>query len=962
MAVIAQCLLPRAKFMRIMLFTVLASCLSASLSCLGIYCTIKAREHTSPPGASGNEYNSSASAVAAIWFLFDIWIGNSLRAWRPNELQSPMSSFSVFVAVTMTSAPKLPTLSYGLHYVRQLLVAFLLGFAIAAAVSLFIFPTTSRSMIFHQLRGYPAAVKSLLDAQTAYIKSTEHGGPWKITRMATITSQASRRLQSSDSGPEKQSKEEAKTFKSLALEAAIGKLGIIHSLIHSEIHYARQEIAWGNLTAEDIDAFIALLRLLFLPLAGVSMLPRIFRKLTKAVPPQRTGMDAADIDNSAQNMYRPIVDDSPYELPGNDQEHFIQPLCERLETAKVLANAGLQHAFLVLRLSKSKDFATTFKGRKFSFVSRDEENGGDTIPGGEGFTADFEAKLHDFYLERKNLPQHWASLNAFIPMEDSDNDHSAESREVRKEFFVILFIGHLQDTLLQAVFDLVKFADSKIADGTLNHKRVIFPKAENIKRWIFGGGPDEEQKVENEVPIIGEQTNYAPQKCGTDPLKSRFADPEHLPPTNRWQRLGNWIRHLSHLLSSKESSFGLRVAVAAFCVAILAYLRPTQDFFYRNRINWAVIVIVIGMSPISGKSLFGLMGRVIGTVLSTALAFAVWYIVAGKTAGVLVFLYVGNCLQYYFYVRFPRFIPACIIALITFNLTIAYELQVRKLGYEKSASSGLTVFPIYLFGPYRLVAVMVGCAISFIWVVFPSPTTAGSQVRKTLGRGLFILATFYNCMHTSIEVWINQEQGDLNDSQSPARLLEDARNKLFAEEMALLTEIRGHNEFTKYDLPIGGRFPKETYDNIVSEIQTILISMALMARVTRDLESLVAEEPNGTHRRWSTSTRSGGLADEERWIKHLARAANSPDFHSHIITSAIYHLSAAVSNGLSLPPYLAPPHAFPLARNLRQMDENLLDIRNIEDPSFSAFVAVEVLSSMVNSNLKTLVKYVSLLQ
>ncbi|KMU83698.1 hypothetical protein CIHG_01481 [Coccidioides immitis H538.4] len=43
------------------------------------------------------------------------------------------------------------------------------------------------------------------------------------------------------------------------------------------------------------------------------------------------------------------------------------------------------------------------------------------------------------------------------------------------------------------------------------------------------------------------------------------------------------------------------------------------------------------------------------------------------------------------------------------------------------------------------------------------------------------------------------------------------------------------------------------------------------------------------------------------------------------------------------------------------MNENLLDIRNIEDPSFSAFVAVEVLSSMVNSNLKTLVSNVKLL-
>lgn len=257
---------------------------------------------------------------------------------------------------------------------------------------------------------------------------------------------------------------------------------------------------------------------------------------------------------------------------------------------------------------------------------------------------------------------------------------------------------------------------------------------------------------------------------------------------------------------------------------------------------------------------------------------------------------------------------------------------------------------------------MAGCAISFIWSIFPNPITAGSQVRKTLGRGLFVLATFYNCMHTSIEVWINQEQGDMNNPRSPGRLLEKARNKLLSEELALLAEIRGHIEFTRYEPPIGGRFPKRTYESISSEIQTILTSMALMAHVTRNVETMVPDDSSirrsgSTQRRWSATTWSGDgeYHGEERWIKHLAKAAASPDFHSRIITSVLYHLSAAVSNGLSLPPYLTPPHAFPLARNLRRMNENLLDMRNIEDPSFSAFVAVEVLSSMVNSNLKNLV-------
>lgn len=317
--------------------------------------------------------------------------------------------------------------------------------------------------------------------------------------------------------------------------------------------------------------------------------------------------------------------------------------------------------------------------------------------------------------------------------------------------------------------------------------------------------------------------------------------------------------------------------------------------------------------------------------------------------------------------------------------------QVRKIGIAKTTAMGQGYYPIYLFAPYRLLAVAAGCAICFIWTIFPYATTTGSQMRKVLGRSIFILANFYNCMHTSINVWIHDEQGDLSHPTAPGRLLDRAREKLFLEEMMLLNALRSHGEFTKYEPTIGGAFPKKIYDNIASEIQTILVSMDLMVHSTRGLERLSArpgsrngsqnrqspdrenhDEPEDEERSMSEkSAESGGTNPRSsfqesrnsdntqphgKWIKNLARAANVPEFHSHIITSVLYHLSAAVINGFSLPPYLTPPNPFPLARNLRNIDEDLLNIRNIEDPSFAAFVAIEVLSSMVSSNLKLLVR------
>lgn len=68
--------MPRAKFMKIMLFDLLSTCVSASLCCLAVFCAVKARQHNMPPDASEevlNGYSSDACAVSAIWLIVMIW-------------------------------------------------------------------------------------------------------------------------------------------------------------------------------------------------------------------------------------------------------------------------------------------------------------------------------------------------------------------------------------------------------------------------------------------------------------------------------------------------------------------------------------------------------------------------------------------------------------------------------------------------------------------------------------------------------------------------------------------------------------------------------------------------------------------------------------------------------------------------------------------------------------------------
>ena len=107
MSVLGFCIMPRGKFIQTMSLNIIAVCLSAAIQLLALYCATQARIHTTPPLAPGAPqpqtvpYNSSASAVCAIWLLFQTYVINAVRAARP-QYQFPCIIYSIFIIVSMT--------------------------------------------------------------------------------------------------------------------------------------------------------------------------------------------------------------------------------------------------------------------------------------------------------------------------------------------------------------------------------------------------------------------------------------------------------------------------------------------------------------------------------------------------------------------------------------------------------------------------------------------------------------------------------------------------------------------------------------------------------------------------------------------------------------------------------------------------------------------------------------------
>lgn len=110
-------------------------------------------------------------------------------------------------------------------------------------------------------------------------------------------------------------------------------------------------------------------------------------------------------------------------------------------------------------------------------------------------------------------------------------------------------------------------------------------------------------------------------------------------------------------------------------------------------------------------------------------------------------------------------------------------------------------------------------AVAFIWTFFPYPITARSQLRKDLGASLYLLANFYSVVHTTVEIRIRREEGDIKTKSSPGGKLEKARTQVYTKQLALLAGLRQHSVFTSWEPTFGGKFPKEKYDIIIEKVQ-----------------------------------------------------------------------------------------------------------------------------------------------
>ena len=285
--VLAMAILPRGKYLQNLVLNIVSICVGSAVALLMLWSAVEARQHTSSPGPSGTvssiqpPYNSSQSAVCAIWLFVNIWAVNLLRAKLPS-FNLPVIIYSILTSISATYGPLMASTQQALVFVRELLTAMLLALGIATGVSLLVFPTTSRDVVFKQFTSAIGLLRRSVVLQGAYLQALEREDIFTLEPVEAAVGRdsaaAHERRKSRKRKPPAEPDETKERAAAKQLRAAISQLADSGGKLHAELKFAKRDIAWGKLDAKDLGTLVSLFRRIFIPMYA---LLRMFDKLQK---------------------------------------------------------------------------------------------------------------------------------------------------------------------------------------------------------------------------------------------------------------------------------------------------------------------------------------------------------------------------------------------------------------------------------------------------------------------------------------------------------------------------------------------------------------------------------------------------------------------------------------------------------------------------------------------------------
>ncbi|GAA5852458.1 hypothetical protein JCM9279_003454 [Rhodotorula babjevae] len=338
-------------------------------------------------------------------------------------------------------------------------------------------------------------------------------------------------------------------------------------------------------------------------------------------------------------------------------------------------------------------------------------------------------------------------------------------------------------------------------------------------------------------------------------------NPDSAPPKNLAQFVGVKVTGFFDLLARRDVLFGIKSAILLGLCSLPAMFPSTSYFFQKNRGVWVLVMITLTSNQFLGDVTFGYLVRVFGTIGGAAVGLLLWSIAAqtGKGHPVAVGAVCAVAWPVIFFWRVHmQPVMTALLPAVTTMLVIGYSWQDAHNPSLSTVGYGWDV------AWKRLVCVMIGISIAFVWALVPPSTRQKVTIRlayaKVIGRMGDVLCqvlSYANC------------------KDGPTRTPKNIVKNLAALRMRVNRTVQAR-AMARYELSLQGDWPSDLYASLQALQMEMLDQLGQFCAVTAKLDA-----------KWTKA------------LLHRTQFAN-PRFLQDVLTT-LYLISSALEHGTPLP-------------------------------------------------------------
>ena len=306
-------------------------------------------------------------------------------------------------------------------------------------------------IVLKQTAGFISGLQGALKAQAGYLQSleTEDAFSAESKPQEEPSNGESHESQRDNRAPQQKS---STSLEAQKLRTAIGALGELHSKLGGELAFAKREIAYGNLDAEDLKELFKLCHSVFTPITGMSSIAYIFDRGDE----KRGCGSMSSMSSEFQNVFQgKNSNEKTEEKEKTRWNDILKTMHGSFETMTEALDEGLQHALYTLQLTKPKKENEVRKIQVADQTTQDVEGRGDSIrPGDTGFATYLTRKIDNFYDQRKLTLTVWCRQRGVSPDENLfknpvipaprihiENEDLWQHHRSQRQLYLILYVS-----------------------------------------------------------------------------------------------------------------------------------------------------------------------------------------------------------------------------------------------------------------------------------------------------------------------------------------------------------------------------------------------------------------------------------------------------------------------------------------------------------------------------------------